>query len=63
MMNKMQEEIRLCISCGRELKPGPHRAIGICVWCVLEERESKTIIKGQRYGRDNSDDTNLETGR
>jgi NMD protein affecting ribosome stability and mRNA decay len=62
-MDKMQDEIRLCVSCGRELNSGPHRAIGICVWCVLEEQETKTEIKGQRYGRNGSDDPNLETGR
>lgn len=63
MMGKMQGEIRLCTGCGRELKPGPHRAIGICVWCILKEQETKTVVRGQKYGRDNSDDANLETGR
>jgi NMD protein affecting ribosome stability and mRNA decay len=58
-MMQMQSEIRLCISCGRELKTGAHRAIGICIWCVLEEQETKLTIKGQRYGRNEPDDADI----
>jgi NMD protein affecting ribosome stability and mRNA decay len=56
---QMQSEIRLCISCGRELKTGAHRAIGICIWCVLEEQDTKLVIKGQRYGRNEPDDADI----
>ena len=62
MMDKMQQEVRLCMSCGRELKAGAHRAIGLCLWCVAEEQEPKTIVRGQRYGRDKRDEAGEQSG-
>ena len=54
-------EPKICRMCGQDLPPGGTRRIGICVWCVLKQKEGENLtrIPEPKYGRPKSTDTNI----
>lgn len=45
--------VKSCYVCGTPMPPGPHRRIGICVNCIVSQKELEQVVSipGPRYGR------------
>ena len=50
-MNERDKYYGICRACGKDIPPGGPRRIGICVWCVAEDKFTVKRIPVPRYGR------------
>lgn len=48
---------KCCYVCGVPLSPGPHRRIGTCINCIVEQKEMEGVfrIPAPRYGREDGE--------
>jgi len=51
------EPAKACYICGTPMPPGAHRRIGICINCIVGQKELEEVVRipGPKYGREVED--------
>lgn len=57
LLKMASETQKMCYICNVPFSPGAHRRIGVCVNCIVDQKELEQVVRipGPRYSREIGD--------